>query len=151
MKSVEPCFRMAVKPAIQDARLAALIAPCGMNCGLCYAFQGSRTRCPGCRIDGGKKCKTRVDCKIKVCTNRRAGEADFCTSCASFPCQRLQALDKRYRQKYGMSMLENLEKLKAVGIERFLQSERDKWACVGCGGTLCVHKAQCLVCKREWR
>lgn len=28
-----------------------LIAPCGMNCQLCYAFQREKNKCPGCLGD----------------------------------------------------------------------------------------------------
>jgi len=99
---------------------AALIAPCGMNCSLCYAFLRSRNRCPGCRGDNRGKCKTRVACKIKTCEARRGS---FCAAdCASFPCERLSRLDKRYRTKYGMSMIDNLGRIQTDGLRGFIAS-----------------------------
>jgi hypothetical protein len=127
---------------------AALIAPCGMNCGLCCAFLRTRNSCPGCRGDDRVKCKTRFACKIKLCPE---GGGNFCTDCASFPCERLSRLDKRYRTKYGMSMIDNLRKIEADGLRSFVASETSKWTCPGCGKTLCVHKAVCLTCGHKWR
>ena len=130
---------------------AALIAPCGMNCGLCVAFLRSRNACPGCRGDDRGKPKTRVACRIRTCDRRiRTGE-EYCGGCSSFPCELLLRLDKRYRAKYGMSMVENLKAIHASGIRRFIRNEQAKWACPGCGEMLCVHKAQCLACQRRWR
>jgi hypothetical protein len=127
---------------------AALVAPCGMNCSLCFAFLRTRKSCPGCRGNDRGKCKTRVACKIKTCAARRGS---FCTDCTSFPCERLSRLDKRYRTKYGMSMIDNLRRIVADGIRSFITSERSKWACPGCGETICVHKAACLACGHKWR
>ena len=127
---------------------AGLVAPCGMNCGLCGAYMRSRNSCPGCRVDDGRKPKTRVYCRIRNCTAKRG---KFCTSCKSFPCERLSHLDERYRANYGMSMIENLQRLKSGGVRSFIKQEKAKWACPGCGATLCVHKESCLVCGRQWR
>ena len=127
---------------------ADLIAPCGMNCGLCYAFRRSRNRCPGCRVDDPRQPRTRVGCRIRNCRARRG---EFCIGCAPFPCERLRHLDQRYRTKYGMSMLENLRRIETDGLRSFVVQEKVKWACPGCGATICVHKAFCLVCERRWR
>jgi hypothetical protein len=127
---------------------AALIAPCGMNCSLCFAFLRSRNRCPGCRGDDRGKCKTRVACKIKLCAARRGS---FCTDCASFPCELLTRLDKRYRTKYGMSMIDNLGRIQRDGLRGFIANEKAKWTCPGCGETICVHNASCLACGLKWR
>jgi len=52
--------------------------------------------------------------------------------------------------KYGMSMIENLRIIKADGLASFVQREKSKWTCTGCGAAICVHESFCLVCKREW-
>ena len=128
-----------------------LIAPCGMNCGLCHAFLRTRNPCPGCRGDDSGKPKTRVACRIKNCESRIRLGADFCSDCATFPCGLLVRLDKRYRANYGMSMIENLRTMMASGMESFLREERARWACSGCGETICVHKEHCPACQCRWR
>ena len=122
---------------------ANLIAPCGMNCALCLGFLREKNRCDGCRAEQNKPeyCKK---CIITNCGER--GEVDLCYSCDKYPCKRLKALDKRYRDKYHMSMLENLSTIRDEGMDAFLESQRQRWTCTNCGGTVCVHRARCLAC-----
>ena len=112
-----------------------LIAPCGMNCSLCIAYLRDKNKCPGCYVEDNNKPITRKGCIIRNCSRR--GKATFCFSCAIFPCERLKHLDKRYRAKYGMSMIANLESIKTEGIRAFLAKEEKKWV----RGTkiICVH------------
>lgn len=73
--------------------------------------------------------------------------AGFCFECRLFPCARLKQLDKRYRTKYGMSMLENLAAIRDQGMETFLAGQAIRWTCPSCGSLLCVHRRACLKCK----
>jgi hypothetical protein len=50
-----------------------------------------------------------------------------------------------------MSVIENLKSIRASGMQNFVRSEQAKWACPGCGATICVHQAGCLVCLLKWR
>jgi hypothetical protein len=130
---------------------ATLIAPCGMNCRLCIAYSRDRNACPGCCGDDSVKPKTRVTCRIKTCEKIVQGRIRYCFGCDSFPCAGLNHLDKRYRARYGMSMIENLEKIRKHGMRQFIREEKVRWTCPGCGGTLCVHKPGCLSCDYRWR
>ncbi|KXS43386.1 MAG: hypothetical protein AWU59_1128 [Methanolobus sp. T82-4] len=123
-----------------------LIAPCGMNCGTCVAYLRHRNRCPGCRGPDDKKSVTRLDCRIKNCAVFHKENADFCFECGNFPCDRLKHLDKRYRTKYHMSMIENLENIRKSGIVEFMENEKIRWTCARCGGTICVHRGYCYDC-----
>ncbi len=122
-----------------------------MNCGLCRAFTREKKPCPGCRGDDSGKSKTCVTCRIKNCEKIRLGNAGYCFSCDSFPCDRLAHLDNRYRTKYGMSMIDNLVNIKKSGIRLFVRNEKKRWACPECSQLLCVHKPQCLFCGHKWR
>jgi len=124
-----------------------LIAPCGMNCRLCSAFTRERKPCPGCREDDSDKSKSCVACQIKNCEKMNNAPAKYCFCCDSFPCARLNHLDKRYKTKYGMSMIDNLENIRKLGIRQFIRNEKERWKCPECGETLCVHKPQCLYCQ----
>jgi hypothetical protein len=123
-----------------------LTAPCGMNCGICMAYLRQRNKCPGCRIFNAKKPVSIAQCKIKNCSVLKKNNFEFCFQCESFPCDRLKHLDKRYRIKYNMSMIENLQFIQKKGIEKFLKNEKKRWSCAECGGTICVHKARCSAC-----
>jgi hypothetical protein len=111
-----------------------LIAPCGMNCGLCRAHLKAANTCAGCRKIGKDCPVSRLKCPIRTCTERKG---EFCYECAKFPCDKLKHLDKRYRKKYGMSQIENLEFIRAKGMEEFLKSERGKYQ--SDKGIFCVH------------
>jgi hypothetical protein len=132
---------------------AELIAPCGMNCRLCYAYQREKKKCSGCRNESDIKYKTKgcTSCIIKNCPTIKNNDSGFCYECDKFPCQRLKQLDKRYRTKYHMSMLENLEAIKEYGLDAFLQQEEKRWTCSECGSLVSVHKEACLKCKTAYK
>ncbi len=52
-------------------------------------------------------------------------------------------MDKRYRTKYGMSEIENLNAIKKNGLEKFMKSEETKWKCPNCEGIICCHDGKC--------
>jgi hypothetical protein len=132
-----------------------LIAPCGMNCRLCWGYIRERNTCPGCRKISNQdslKSVSRIRCKIKSCEQIAKAEIKYCSdSCDSFPCARLKQLDKRYRTKYGMSMIDNLKMINEFGIRHFIQNEKAKWICPECGEMICVHRPACLSCGYQWR
>jgi hypothetical protein len=123
-----------------------LLAPCGMNCGLCLAYLRDKNRCAGCRSESLLKPKSCKQCRIMNCESLAETNSKFCYECPKYPCIRLKQLDKRYRTKYRMSMLDNLKNIQAFGIEHFLNAEEKRWRCPTCGGTICVHRG-CLSCK----
>ena len=55
-------------------------------------------------------------------------------------------LDKRYTSKYGESPVQNLNKVKEIGLKQFIDIEKAKWKCSKCAKLLCVHKEACLIC-----
>lgn len=128
----------------------ALIAPCGMNCGLCMCYLREKNTCSGCRTGDEGKAKSVLACTIRGCETLKSNASGFCTGCDKLPCPRLKRLDTRYRTKYRMSMLENLDRIGDVGIEAFVESERERWACPECGGVQCVHTVDCIYCGHVW-
>lgn len=126
-----------------------LIAPCGMNCALCLGFQREKNHCNGCRNEENIKYKTKgcANCIIKNCKLLKEIPSGFCYDCLKFPCTRLKQLDKRYRTRYNMSMLENLDHIKTKGLQKFIEKENIKWKCHNCGELRCVHREYCLKCE----
>lgn len=125
---------------------STLIAPCGMNCGICYAYLREKNKCPGCRFFNAKIPVSVARCKIKNCEVIKNGSVKFCFECKNYPCKNLKNLDKRYRTKYSMSEIDNLEYIKKKGIRKFVESERIKWSCSKCGEVINVHKGVCSKC-----
>ena len=120
-----------------------LIAPCGMNRGICRAYLREKSKCPSCRGSDKDKPITRTKCKIKTCSKL---DSKFCYDCKDFPCDELNHLDKRYGTKYDMSMIDNLEFIQTNDIRQFLKNEEERWKCPLCGGTICVHNQICYTC-----
>ena len=110
------------------------IAPCGMNCAVCKAHLRENNPCHGCRFAEKNMPKTRANCKMRTCV-KRTGK--FCFQCDEFPCEQLKHLDKRYREKYGMSEIGNLKFIRDQGLEKFLACQQKKYICEK--GIFCVH------------
>ncbi len=134
-----------------EKMIEELIAPCGMNCGICSGYLASKydvknkgikmPYCIGCR-PRDKKCaflKKRCDLLLQ-------GKVQYCYECDDFPCLRLQHIDERYRSNFKMSMIENLEFIKDKGVTIFLEQEVDKWKCPKCGAEICCHNGICFNC-----
>lgn len=133
-----------------DNMKAELIAPCGMNCRLCMAYQREKKKCSGCRSDDHTKPVYCTSCVLKNCATIQNNSSGLCYECDKFPCRRLKQLDKRYRTKYHMSMIENLLHIEQQGIEAFLKNEEIRWTCVECGNIVSVHRNACFRCKTQY-
>ncbi len=127
------------------------IAPCGINCKLCIAYQAykydlkkkgfHKGYCPGC-IARGKNC-THIG---KWCELLAKGLVRFCYECKDFPCKRLKALDKRYLTKYRQSPIESLKLIQEKGLEIFSKQQLEKWSCPNCRSEICSQNGLCLNC-----
>ncbi len=126
-----------------------MIAPCGMNCSICLSQFRSPKSCDGCNSNSENMPKYCSTCKIRDCEIRLKNNYKYCSQCDILPCTRLKQLDKRYRNKYGMSMLENLSYIKENGIRKFVRNEKTRWACSECGRVLCVHRENCQLCGKK--
>ena len=126
-----------------------LIAPCGMNCGICMAYLRKKNKCNGCRNLNTWNPKTRVNCKIKNCSILSSSNLEFCNECENYPCKLIKNMDRRYKTNYGLSTIENLESIKVIGIENFMISEKSKWKCKICDGVIDVHKGICSECGKS--
>ena len=133
---------------------AALIAPCGMNCGICGGYlamkydvqrQGLRMGiCRGCRPRDKQWAFIQKSCPLLL-----SGDVEYCYECNEFPCRNLQHIDERYRERYRMSMIENLEYIQDNGMVAFLEKEKEKWKCPECGGVISCHNGICYSCGIE--
>ncbi len=135
---------------MNDQTSHTLIAPCGMNCNICMAYLRDKNTCNGCRKITKNETKTRVNCVIRNCEHLKTLGLEFCSDrCPKFPCRRLKQLDERYRTKYKMSMLDNLEFIRTKGLDQFVAKEKERWRCEICGSSISVHHGYCLHCKKK--
>lgn len=129
-----------------------MLAPCGMNCMVCYKHVGTHQYakpCDGCRKEDGDKPESCRKCKIKDCAGA-AGHA-HCSACEAFPCKLIGNLDRSYRERYGVSLIENGKSAKKKGIADFLAEDRARWTCGKCGGAFSLHDGVCSDCGNAQR
>ena len=145
---------MAPAPLLKEEMDTELIAPCGMNCGLCSGYLALKNdlRSKGIGMPNCAGCRPRnKNCAFlkKRCDLLQRGKVKYCYECDDFPCQNLQHIDERYRKHHRMSMVENLIYIKSEGIEQFLIREEERWRCPECGETICCHNGICFNCGLE--
>ena len=125
----------------------ALFAPCGMDCLVCSVHLKKKKPCSGCLSDDAGKPERCKDCKIKLCAQAKG--ISYCFACADFPCQGIHNLEKSYKKRDHLSLLENSQVVKDKGLEFFLQSEKNKWSCADCQGVISLHDKTCSECGKK--
>ncbi len=127
-----------------------LIAPCGMNCGICKSYLARLHEIPKerCKVSHCASCLPRgKNCYVKRgCPKLTKHQIQYCFQCGTMPCAHLARLDKRYRERYGMSMVENEKELRSKGMDEFLKQQEEKYRCPQCGDVICVHDKKCYAC-----
>jgi len=124
-----------------------MLAPCGMNCAVCYVHLKEKKPCPGCRGQDASKPEHCRKCEIKDCVTSQG--LDFCFECLTFPCVSIKRLDKSYRQRYQVSLIDNAIRIKTAGAKQHLLEEKEKWTCSVCGGVISLHDRACSECGKE--
>ena len=128
-----------------------LAGPCGFYCGICRHYL-ARTKgllweknlkhgCRGCRIQDKNCAWVKKDCVLI-----RKNQIAFCFECEDFPCDDLIKFDQRHQRDDNLSPIENLLRIKEIGVERWLEEQEDEWRCPRCGGNICVIDRECYDC-----
>lgn len=133
---------------------AELIAPCGMNCGVCdkylaYSHQIPRKRgricyCSGCRPNN-KMCSFIK----KRCPTGNIHRVKYCYECNAFPCELLTGASSKYRERYGYDFVDALRQIQAKGVDWFVREQDRIHRCPACGDAVCIHNKKCYTCNRE--
>jgi len=95
-----------------------LIAPCGLYCGECSAFQSRE--CGGCISRKGLCLRYTKICKIYSCCVEKKG-LRVCGQCDEFPCKKFSTFFDTpdwYQEVVG-----NLKQIEKIGMEKFLEKE----------------------------
>ncbi|MFW9821313.1 MAG: DUF3795 domain-containing protein [Candidatus Thorarchaeota archaeon] len=128
-----------------------LAAPCGIYCGACRQYlllkkdlleeRGYKMGCKGCRIRNKNCAFIRRDCPTL-----RMNEVNYCFECEQFPCQNLQKIDSQYRERWSVNMIENLRRIKELGVKQWIKEQRKLYTCPRCEGEICIHDTECYDC-----
>ena len=131
---------------------ADMIAPCGLDCSLCGFAHAKEKPCLGCIAGGDTKPAFCASwCRIVPCEKRTKNGYAYCDECPDYPCEDMMERETRYTTAYPLkeSPMQNLRDIRALGMEAFLEREREKWTCRTCGGPICVHNGLCRDCGRK--
>lgn len=131
-----------------------LVSRCGLWCGACRTYliqkkdlfeeKGYKRGCKGCWIQD-KNCAFLK----KKCPALRNGKIDYCFECETLPCEHLKNIDDKYREKYNISLIANLKRMKEIGIESWVQEQEKLYQCPECGGEISMHDKECFDCGKK--
>ncbi len=98
-------------------------------------------RCQGCKSPVNSVFGR--DCEIKDCAGQRA--LTCCSDCDQYPCQRLVAF-RNDAHAHHSAVLSNLDRIRAKGLDAWLQEQRQRWSCSGCGHRFAWYEKLCSRC-----
>lgn len=124
----------------------SFFAPCGINCMVCYVHLKDKKPCSGCLGDKQHKPERCIVCSIKNCAQEKG--FTYCYECTDFPCKRIKNLEKSYKKRYNISLIENSKMVKEKGIKAFQKDEQEKWKCNICAGVISLHDKICSNCHK---
>jgi len=120
------------------------LAPCGVNCFVCYAHLKNKKPCSGCLGDDNNKPERCKNCDIKKCAAEKG--YTHCYECSTYPCTIIKRLEKSYLQRYRVDLRKNCEIANTQGPSALMKDERIKWICPKCNGVINQHDKICSEC-----
>ncbi len=101
--------------------------------------------CDGC-LGGGMLARHCQNCAIRKCAASKQN-VTRCSDCEELPCYRITNLINMgggylHRKEY----LPNLEKIREMGVEEWVQYEEERWRCPNCGWPMSWYDAECPRC-----
>ncbi|HEX2954121.1 MAG TPA: DUF3795 domain-containing protein [Bacillota bacterium] len=130
---------------------------CGLFCGGCRIYQqtqkGIATKiddnltvtCQGC--NSNQLTPWCTDCGIKNCS--RAKGMRYCLECGEFPCEPITHFMDDPQYPYHREVLENMRRLKEVGLEQWLAEMGDEYSCPSCRQQTHWLEQACSTCGKE--
>ncbi len=133
-------------------------AVCGLYCGACRVVQSNENgsvealakewgrepaqlACHGCKSDVlATFCR---DCVFKSCAASKGVE--YCSECDEFPCAELI----KFRDDdavHHSAVVRNSEAMREQGVPAWLESQRERWNCPGCGTRFWWYAKTCKTC-----
>lgn len=124
-----------------------MLAPCGINCMVCYKHCYHKKPCDGClNGDNGKPEHCRK-CKIKNCVKEKG--LSYCFECFEYPCKQIKSMEKSYNSRYNVSLVKNSNVAKEIGLVEFMKLQQKEYNCSVCGGIISIHDAECSECRTK--
>jgi len=137
---------------------------CGLNCGACQTLmaneQGDKQwleaaakqrnvepedlRCYGCKTEVTAVYCT--NCRMRACAREKGLE--FCSECPDYPCETLSSF-RNDAAPHHSTIFKNLERIKEIGPEEWLEEQKRRWSCPECGTRFGWYSEKCSDCGAE--
>ena len=127
------------------------LAPCGVYCGACPSFNKT---CLGCASDDKEQDRcSKWGCKVRNCCYNQK-KLDYCINCEQFPCKIINkkilathTIDLRFTFRHEIPDI--FIKLNTMGINYYLDFQKQRWKCDSCSGTIRFYHYKCDKCGKE--
>lgn len=140
-----------------------LDAYCGLYCGGCFimnAYRQNRTdcfpdnwispihdkdfKCHGCKSEiVFENCR---GCRIRECAKSK--NIEFCNECSEFPCENIKKFEE-WDLAHHKVAIHSLETIKEIGVQKWLENQKDRWVCANCGFPFSWFEENCIKCGKE--
>jgi hypothetical protein len=100
--------------------------------------------CDGC-LSGGELAAHCRNCAIRQCAENKQKDAR-CSGCEALPCNRIANLINMGCFLHRKEYLPNLEKIREMGVQKWVQYEEERWRCPRCGMPMSWYDAECEGC-----
>jgi hypothetical protein len=132
-------------------------AYCGLYCGACSSLlafekeQGVESALQAVVEDGEQPCPgcdpiAQHNCEFVTCNKAHGTES--CAFCQEYPCSMIiKFKDDEY--EHHQSVLNNLNRIKEIGLEGWLAEQREQWKCRSCGKRTQWYEKTCTACGAE--
>jgi hypothetical protein len=100
--------------------------------------------CDGCLSDGllAAHCQR---CNIRLCALNKQNNSR-CSDCEELPCYRITNLINMGHYLHRNEYLPNLEKIREMGVQKWIKYEEERWRCPQCGLPMSWYDAECAGC-----
>ncbi len=100
--------------------------------------------CDGC-LSGGVLAAHCQRCNIRLCALDKQKNSR-CSECEELPCYRVTNLINMGRYLHRKEYLPNLKKMREMGIQKWVQYEKERWSCPKCGLPMRWYDTECVGC-----
>jgi len=100
--------------------------------------------CDGC-LSGGALAPHCQRCNIRLCALDKQNNSR-CSECEELPCYRITNLINMGRYLHRDEYLPNLEKMREMGVQKWVQYAAERWRCPQCGLPMSWYDAECIGC-----
>jgi ribosomal protein L37E len=100
--------------------------------------------CDGC-LSGGMLAGHCQNCAIRICAANKQNDSR-CSDCEELPCYRITNLINMGHYLHRKEYLPNLEKIREMGVQKWIKYEEERWRCRRCGLPMSWYDAECAGC-----